>query len=69
MQFQEGAQLALGLVELALAGARLAASSTRSRSEGARSGSRSVCTCSATMKPLRSSERIALSASGSAFAR
>ena len=31
-------------------------SSTRSRSEGARSGSRSVCTCSATMKPLRSSD-------------
>ena len=44
MQFEEGAQLALGLVQLA-ARAAAAASSTRRRSAGARSGSRSVCTC------------------------
>ena len=44
------------------------ASSTRNRPAGARSGSRSVCTCSDTMKPLRSSDRTALSASGRALA-
>ena len=37
--------------------------------EAARSGSRSVRRCSATIHPRRSSERMALSASGNALAR
>jgi hypothetical protein len=55
MQFEERLQLALGLVQLALG--RRRNKSMRKALGGRAQGSRSVCTCSAAMKPLRSSER------------
>jgi hypothetical protein len=68
MQFQERPQLPLRLVQLGRerpAPRQFDAQPLRGRAQ--RIAIR--LTCSATMNPLRSSERIALSASGSALAR
>ena len=64
VQFEVGQQFALGLVAAWRRLAARSSSSTRSRAEGARSGSRSVCASSTATKPFVRSDRSALAASG-----
>ncbi len=69
VQFEEGTELPLGLVELAVFGRSRELDAEALREGAFAAGSRSVCTSSEAMKPFRSRERMALSASGMALAR